>query len=60
MKLLNRNSGSVAVVIFEHPIESLVTSDLTSDSSDFFARLDQPIVESLVAVISYELCRQVG
>ena len=51
-------SGGVAVVIPQHSTEPFATLDLAGDSTDFFTRLDQFIVEPLVisfAVIMPEI-----
>ena len=41
-------SGGVAVVIPQQSTEPFATLDLAGDSTDFFTRLDQLIVEPLV------------
>ena len=47
-KTVGDHSGGVAVVIPQQPTESFATLDLAGHCTDFFTRLDQLIVESLV------------
>jgi len=42
------SSGCVAVVAPQHSTESFATLDLSSDSTNFFARINQLIAESLM------------
>jgi hypothetical protein len=43
-----RQSGNLTIVITKHAAESLAALDLTGGEADFFARIDQSVVEALV------------
>ena len=42
------SSGRIAVIVPKHSTESLATLDPSSDSTDFFARINQLVFEPLV------------